>query len=112
MVNGTIREYGTFDGTMNSSTLISWDNVDSGHNYMDLVNMVANVYYKDTDVHRAMNRDEIQSGCSNSGQGCFGGPSGWDPDVPFMFSNMEGKVNPYRVISGLPAAPTNLRIVQ
>jgi hypothetical protein len=112
LANGTLRQYGTTDGSqLNSSTLLTWNN-SNGDYYSDFLSMISNIYYQDSEVHQAMTRGILSgvAGCRDPQYGCFGGGYGYYPDLPFMFGNMEGKVSPYLSPVNLPE-PTNLHIV-
>jgi hypothetical protein len=80
-------------------------------NYYDFVLMAANMYYQNSAVHTAMTRNllagnEQYTGCNDSQYGgCFNGSAGgggqW-PDLPFMFGNLEGVVDPYTLTGASP----------
>jgi hypothetical protein len=119
LANKTVLLYGTTDpGQLNTSTLLSWDTEPSGSggDYADFSSMVANVYYNDPAIHTAMTRNLLAGNTSGSCRdpqygGCFsGGYINW-ADLPFMFGNMEGQVNPYALDTPTLHAPTNLRVL-
>jgi hypothetical protein len=115
MANKTTLFYGTTDGAqLNNDRLLSWDSEkDFGTpgEYTDFPSMVANIYYNDSDIHTAMTRTSINgnttSGCRDASQGgCFTGVASAWADLPFMFGNMEGLVNPYSVAASTAPAIT------
>jgi len=119
MANKTTLLYGTTQaGQIGPNTLLSWDTgtPDKGQ-YYDFVAMPANLFYNEATVHTAMTRNlltvnDTWNGCYDAQYGgCFSGVTGgqW-PDLPFMFGNMEGVVNPY-TSGGVLNPPTNLRVV-
>jgi hypothetical protein len=105
------------------NTEITW-NADPwpGGRYEDFPAMAANLFYKNSEISTAMNRNTksgtnspfAEAGCDDSQFGsCFSGANaGWWPDLPFMYGNMEGKVNPYGGSTGpsvsLSAAPATI----
>jgi hypothetical protein len=100
MANGTIQQYGTTNGTLNSSTLLN-QNHEGGHSE-DWASMQANIFYKNGEIHTAMARVQTpNSGCG--GAGCFSNPAGTMVDNPFMFSNLDsGQINPYSLTASSP----------
>ena len=103
MANKTVSHYGTTDvSQQTNSTLLSWDTEPSGSggDYWDFSSMAANLYYNDPAIHTAMTRTLLAGNTSSSCRdaqfgGCFVGIFGAWPDLPFMYGNMEGQVNPY-----------------
>jgi hypothetical protein len=107
-VVGTLSEYATTNGTLTDAYRIDETDVIYGTYLTDLISMVGNIYYKDNTVHTAMSRTESTNttGCTQSGVGCYTGPLGTYPDLPFMFGNLDsGQVNPYS-IGGSTPTPT------
>ena len=120
MANKTVNLYGTYDGgDLTPGRRLTWDSdVHNASwawrgNYYDFVSMAANMYYKDAAVRTAMTRNlkggnDQHNGCNDSQfGGCFNGVNGsqW-PDLPFMYGNMEGKVNPYGGSRGVSVSLT------
>ena len=116
MANRTVLRYGTTNaGEQNTNFLLTWDSADLGGQgvYWDFGAMAANLYYQDTDIHTAMIRNIIPPNtslsCFDSSQGgCFSGlGAGRWTDLPFMFGDMEGLVDPY-TLTGPGDITTNL----
>jgi hypothetical protein len=108
MANKTVSLYGTTSaGSVGPATLLSWDTgtPDKGQ-YYDFSSMAANLFYNNSTIQTAMTRNLLTrnhnvTGCYDAQYGgCFSGVWSFWPDLPFMYGNMEGKVNPYRVSSG------------
>lgn len=104
MANRTTLLYGTTNGSqLIEDTLLSWDTepiFGSGGDYTDFASMVANIYYNDPAIHTAMTRNSISantsSGCRDGTTGgCFTGIVAPWADLPYMYGNMEGVVNPF-----------------
>jgi F5/8 type C domain len=102
MANKTTLLYGTSNAAeVGPSKLLSWDtNGGTAGDYTDFASMAANLYYNDPDIHTAMTRASksvnTSSGCRDASQGgCFSGVASAWADLPFMYGNMEGQVNPY-----------------
>ena len=114
LANKTVHAYAAKTaGDVTAETLLSWDTenyftsvapITCGR-YEHFAAMAANLYYLDSDLTTATTRNalcansEVSSsprGCADDQNGgCFsGGLSSW-PDLPFMYGNMEGVVNPY-----------------
>jgi len=128
MANKTTLLYGTTDVThQTTARLLSWDTdidpnnpgfVNTG-NYYDFSSMAANLFYQDAAVTTAMSRTlkgtntNLAPASCNDQQfgGCFSGVWGFWPDLPFLYGNMQGVVNPYNLSAGVLAPPTNLRVV-
>jgi len=112
MANHTLVRYGTsLSGSQNFAHQITWDS--NGDSYWDFIMAVANIYYNNPEVHTAATRNLRSgvTGCADNQYGCFNGEYVSYPDIPFMFGNMEGKVNPYNLTSvSTPAAPSLLSI--
>jgi hypothetical protein len=99
--------YGTTSGAqLDTAHLLSWDTEPSGTggDYQDFASMAANLFYNDSVMHTAVTRNLLLGNTSGSCRdaqygGCFsGGYINW-PDLPFMFGNLEGVVNPYSLAS-------------
>jgi hypothetical protein len=122
MANKTVLFYGTTNpADLTFNRLLSWD-TDAGTNtgnYYDFTSMAANLFYNNATIRTAMTRTSIGAnttqspgGCNDAQYGgCFSGVIGWWPDLPFMYGDMEGRVNPF-VLGGGPAAPPVLRLVR
>jgi hypothetical protein len=75
--------------------------------YNDFLMSAANLYYRNSNVTTAMRRALFGGHGDTSGDcsdpqlaGCFSGNHWFWADLPFMYGNMEGKVNPYGGSSG------------
>jgi hypothetical protein len=125
MANKTTQLHGTTSASqVGSATLLSWDTLDlfsnQGEFYWDFGSMVANLYYNDSEIHTAMSRN-LRSGNTNTSRscydpqfaGCFSGEWAHWADLPFMYGNMQGKVNPHggTATGSIPLnPPLNLRV--
>ena len=104
MQNGTVTVYGSATATSDPSLILN-GNSEGGHTE-DWIGMVSNLYFRDNEVHRAMARTVTpNSGCG--GANCYGGPWGVYLDLPFMFGQMEGQVNPYGGSASAIQPPTS-----
>ena len=88
----------------NNTFDLTWDELHMGNQgeyYHDFSFMLANMYYRDSGITAAMNRASFSGTNTSSGcydprfAGCFSGIWAQWADLPFMYGNMEGKVNPY-----------------
>jgi len=98
LANKTLVLYGTsVAGSQNAAHQITWDSDSAGPAYWDFPSMLANIYYNDSTIHTAMTRNQTGTvnSCGDNQYGCFNGIYINYPDIPFMFGNMEGLVNPY-----------------
>jgi hypothetical protein len=119
MANNTIQLYGTVSGPFDESTRLTWNPVGqpdgwNGPSYWDFASMPANLFYQNSTIHTAMTRNLLggntTSSCADSQfGGCFNGEWASWADLPFMFGNMEGVVNPY--VPRGPTSPRHLRIL-
>ena len=106
MANNTVQIYGTTDGSqLNNATRLSWDT--DGDSYTDFSSMAGNLYYNDSAIHTAMTRTLLSGntseGCADAQfGGCFSAVWASWADLPFMYGNLEGLVNPYTTT---PAGP-------
>lgn len=120
MANKTLLLYATDTGPLNSQTLLSWDTVapggDGGPHYFDFAVAIPNLYYQDADLttctQRLLAGGNTSSSCADAQfAGCFS--SVWVnwPDLPFMWGNMAGVVDPYTLSGATPTvtitAPTS-----
>ena len=82
--------------------VMTWDNgtPDKGQ-YFHFALMPNNVFYKDSALTTAMDRNIIggnhpSTGCyEDQFGGCFSGVWGFWPDLPFMYGKMPANINPY-----------------
>jgi hypothetical protein len=100
-------------GDVTSETLMSWD---TEHYYTTVAPFtcgrydhflvgLANLYYNDPNLTTAMTHNTLCAnsevgtsprGCADDQYGgCFSGTPAFWPDLPFMYGNMQGQVNPY-----------------
>ena len=115
MANHTVLLYGTTSsGDLTTARLLTWDDPAATNGmYYDFSSMAANLYYRNSTITTAMTRNLLGSnsnlnGCYDSQMGgCFSGVWGFWPDLPFMYGNLEGKVNPY---GGSSAASISLTV--
>lgn len=102
----------TTDGLM-----LTWDTEPSdtgGLGYLDdFGSMAANMYYQNANISAAMNRlthgdgsNTAGAGCfdTNLGAGCFSTRHSFWPDLPFMYGNLAGVIDPYNL--AVAADPT------
>jgi hypothetical protein len=97
LANGTVVYYAD-DG----KTALTWQDPIYGDYYLDFGSMAANLYYQNSHVTTAMQRNykagsgSNSAGCADSQYGgCFSGVWAAWADLPFMFGKMDGKVSPY-----------------
>jgi hypothetical protein len=121
MANKTVLYYGTTNAAeQNSNFLLTWDSADfAGEGvYWDFASMAANIFYQNTTIRTAMNRNIVGGttsiSCFTAEQlgSCFSGVGGgWWADLPFMYGNLDaGQINPYSLTSG--TVPVVLRLIR
>jgi hypothetical protein len=121
LANRTVILYGADNlADVLPETILTWDS-DVGAccgRYEDFSMMPGNLFYQNSHVTTAMRRNTIAAnshvatgnaatgGCNDHQfGGCFAGSILYElPDVPFMYGNMEGVVNPYGVTLPPPGA--------
>ena len=110
LANDTVIQYGTTSGAeLDFQHRLTWDSEANGAagDYGHFVMMVANLFYNHAGIHTAMGQtiiDGLGSGqCRDPGLGgCVSGYWGPYANLPFMFGNMEGVVNPFAITAGSP----------
>ena len=125
MASNTTQLYTYVGGTQ--SLRISWntepsDTTNKGY-YGDFASLAANLYYQNANITAAMERatqgdgTNTSQGCFNTNlaAGCFSGDYAFWPDLPFMYGNLEGTLNPYSLTGSAPpsctvSAPTSFPI--
>ena len=113
LTNKTLLEYGTTSAAqLNAAHLLSWDTESPTH--WDFMNMVTNMYFVDAEITTAVTRNQgtTISSCGDGQYGCFNGLYASWPDLPFMYGNMAGVVNPYSLAPASPVVPRLLRVIR
>lgn len=106
----TLLHYGTTtSGDVGPATQLTWDNPTNGAggDYHHFGLMVANLRYNDAGITAGVTHNTLSSnttsGCRDrQNGGCFSGNLAAWADLPFMFGNMQGVVNPFQVGSTAP----------